>query len=190
MFTRPSKPKSYVNMETLDLAEDRRLRLIIYGSALGGALILALIGHLLVPVTYLFAVAGIWAMIFRMVLIVLGIAAYCLLHEYVHSLFIKLMTGYWGKVVFSGWHAHCECSEYFTVKGYLLSTFAPVVLLGLLLTLILVLVPEKLFWPVYIIQIINLAGSAGEYYVAYKLLKRKQNVLIIDEEDWLTIWSE
>ena len=77
-----------------------------------------------------------------------------------------------------------------TVKEYLKVSFAPVLVPGALLLLLTLILPAKFFWQVYIIQIINLAGAAGEVYIAYKLIKMKKDARIEDDVTSITIWSK
>ena len=49
--------------------------------------------------------------------------------------------------------------------------------------------PDRLFWQVYIIQMINIAGAAGELYAAYRLIKEKKELAVLDDGEKLTYWT-
>ena len=77
----------------------------------------------------------------------------------------------------------------FTLKGYLIYCFAPVVIIGVVLLILNLVLPDRLFWQVYIIQMINIAGAAGELYAAYRLIKEKKELAVLDDGEKLTYWT-
>ena len=51
---------------------------------------------------------------------------------------------------------------------------------GALLQVAVARLPAPWFWPLWIVQISNLSGSAGDLYCAWALLRMKGDVLIQD----------
>ena len=54
---------------------------------------------------------------------------------------------------------------YTKLLRYLIIAFAPVVILGIILAVLTVAFYETAFWTLYLIQIVNLSGAAGDFYV-------------------------
>ena len=42
-------------------------------------------------------------------------------------------------------------------------------------------VPGEFFWCLYIIQIFNISGSAGDFYTVWRVTRMPKGVLIYDE---------
>ena len=68
----------------------------------------------------------------------------------------------------------------FTRKQYMIISFAPVVILGILIAVLTAAFYETAFWALYIIQILNLSGAAGDFYVGYLIARSGNDVLVRD----------
>ena len=190
MSAQKSKPEGFNDKETLDLRADKKLRLSINGAALAAAAVLTLLGCLYEPVTRFYDAAGVWRLLLRFVLLLAGMGVYFFLNEYIRRLMIEKVTGKKAQAVREKPCVFTAPARCLSVKEYLKISFAPVLALGVLLLLLTLILPAKLFWQVYIIQIINLAGAAGEVYIAYKLLKVKKDARVQDDVTSITIWSK
>ena len=190
MSAKKSKPEGFKNKETIDLRADKKLWLGINGAALAAAMVLVLLGCLYEPVTRFFDAAGGWMLLLRFVLLLVGMGVYFYMNEYIRRFMIEKLTGKAAQVVREKPCVFTAPTRSLTVKEYLKVSFVPVLALGALLLLLMLVLPEKLFWQVYIIQIINLAGAAGEVYIAYKLLKMKKDARIEDDVTSITVWSK
>ena len=67
---------------------------------------------------------------------------------------------------------------------------APVVFWGIVIAVINVLVPEGWFWVVYMIQVTNLSGAAGDLYVTVKFSRFPKDILIKDHGVGMTVFSK
>ena len=190
MSAKKRKPEGFKNKKTIDLKADKKLWLSINGAALAAAAALVLLGCLYEPVTRFFDAAGAWRLLLRFVLLLVGMGVYFFLNEYIRRFMIEKVTGKAALVVREKPCVFTAPARCLTVKEYLKISFAPVLALGALLLLLMLILPAKLFWQVYIIQIINLAGAAGDVYTAYMLLKMKKDVQIEDDVTSITIWSK
>ena len=190
MSAKKSKPEGFKNKETIDLRADKKLWLGINGAALAAAMVLVLLGCLYEPVTRFFDAAGAWRLLLRFVLLLVGMGVYFFLNEYIRRFMIEKLTGKAAQVVREKPCVFTAPTRSLTVKEYLKVSFVPVLALGALLLLLMLVLPEKLFWQVYIIQIINLVGAAGDVYIAYKLLRMKKDVRIEDDVTSITVWSK
>ena len=190
MSAKKRKPEGFKNKKTIDLKADKKLWLSINGAALTAAAALVLLGCLYEPVTRFFDAAGAWRLLLRFALLLVGMGVYFFLNEYIRRFMIEKVTGKAALVVREKPCVFTAPARCLTVKEYLKISFAPVLALGALLLLLMLILPAKLFWQVYIIQIINLAGAAGDVYTAYMLLKMKKDVQIEDDVTSITIWSK
>ena len=190
MSAKKRKPEGFKNKKTIDLKADKKLWLSINGAALTAAAALVLLGCLYEPVTRFFDAAGAWRLLLRFALLLVGMGVYFYLNEYIRRYMIEKLTGKAALVVREKPCVFTAPARCLTVKEYLKISFAPVLALGALLLLLMLILPAKLFWQVYIMQIINLAGAAGDVYTAYMLLKMKKDVQIEDDVTSITIWSK
>lgn len=189
MYCYKEKPEAFKTEYVIDPEGDKKLRLYLSLGAVGLAAVLVGIGCIFVPITKLYDVGGVGRFILRAVLIIVMAAVYYCVHELVHSYVLKRLTGITAKIVFEKFHARCVSDTVFTLKGYLIYCFAPVVIIGVVLLILNIVLPDKFFWQVYIIQIINIAGAAGEFYAAYMLIKEKKELAVLDDGEKLTYWT-
>lgn len=66
---------------------------------------------------------------------------------------------------------------------------APVVLWGIVLLIINLLVSDEWIWIVYLIQITNISGAAGDFYVTAKFLKMPEDILVKDRGVSMTVYA-
>lgn len=178
------------NKETIDIRTDKNLWLRINGAAAAAAAVLALLGCLCEPVTRFFDVGGAWRLLLRFILTFAGMAAYLFLNEYIRKYMIEKITGKGALKVREKPYLLLLPSRLITGREYLRISFAPVFVLGALLLLLMLILPAKLFWEVYIIQIVNLAGATGDVFIAYKLFKLKTDTQIEYDGTAIIIWSK
>lgn len=190
MLAFAEKPKEYKNEKAIDLGSERMLKVCIYAAAIAAAALLASIGNLHIPITVLFDADGVLWLVLRFAIVIVCIELYYLLHELIHSHISKKLSGTKAEIVREKIYAYSVSNSYFGLKAYLILSFAPIVIIGVVLLLLTIILPDKLFWQVYIIQIINLAGAAGDVYVAFKLLREKQDIVIKDNGTTVSYWTK
>lgn len=74
-------------------------------------------------------------------------------------------------------------------QGYLFIALAPVVLWGMVLLVITFIVPTSWFWVVYFVQVMNISGAVGDFYVTVKFLKFPKDILVKDSGIGMTVYS-
>ena len=57
---------------------------------------------------------------------------------------------------------------------------APIVVWGIVLTLLLRDIPEQYWWYLYAVQILNISGCVGDLFVTYRILKAPKKTLVLD----------
>ena len=111
-----------------------------------------------------------------------GLVVYLLLHEGVHGMCIKVFTGgpaQYGFELRAGM-AYASSRFFFRRTAYMIIALAPIVVWGIVLTLLLRDIPEQYWWYLYAIQIFNVSGAAGDLFVTYRILTMPKDVLVLD----------
>lgn len=190
MYAQLKKPERFKNESVIDIKSDKKLKLYISAATIAAVLVLAVIGNLFVPVTRLYDTGGFWMLALRFALILIGILIYYWLHEYIHLYIENRMTGIKAGIKREKLFAYSESRSYFSLDTYIKYCFAPVVVLGVILLLLMLILPAKYFWQVYIIQIINIAGAMGDAFVVIRLKREKQELVIKDNGTSVSYWTK
>ncbi len=180
-------PEGYAPLLAVDLQKNKKLALLVNLLALVIAVPLLLIGFVVSPIvldlsdTTLFLRLGVMAV---------GYVFYIILHELVHGVFIRIFSGKRAKYGFTGMYAYAGSDAYFHKWPYLVIALAPVVIWGGVLAVLCALLPPAWFWVVYFIQIGNLSGAAGDFYVTVRFLGLPRDILVRDYGVGMTVFSQ
>ncbi len=172
-------PEGYREFKTVDLLNNKKELLTVNLAALllGGVMVLP--AALLVPFPLLHKESVV--NIFVPLLFLVALFLYVLLHEAVHGVFMKKLSNVKPYFGFKGFmYAYAGSTAFFDKRSYILIALAPVVLLGLALLLANLLLSVEWFWFVYIIQIVNISGAAGDIYVMNIIRKAPADTLVCD----------
>lgn len=181
-------PPNYRRLLDIDLQKDKKLALLVNGLSL----LIAVPMVLLAPVSVLSLLdmsLGIRPAFLRLCVALVGMVAYIFLHELVHGIFIRHFSGVKAHYGFTGLYAYAGSDAYFNKKSYLIIALAPVVIWGLVLAVLTLLVPQSWFWPVYLIQICNISGAAGDLYVTVKFAGLPADILVQDSGVAMRVFS-
>ena len=190
MYAQINKPKKLKEKKRIDIAENKKTQMYIYGAAAAVSIIMIVIGLLIEPISTLFDTTGVITLILRFVIVIAILAACLYLHEYIHVLTIKKFSGEKCKIEFRKKYACVLTDSYFSKRGYLIVSFAPVAIIGVILLLLMIILPSKCFWILYVAEILNIAGATGDVYTAILLLKEKDGLWIKDEVNNITYWKK
>lgn len=171
-------PAGYALTEKIDLMRNRKQALLVNGAALLMMAFLIAFGFALKPA---FEIAFDLKTALLLLLLCVASVVYMVLHELVHGVFIRRYSHRKPKYGFTGMYAYAGSDAYFDKWQYLCIAFAPVVLLGILLAVLNVIFYEKLFWFFYLLQVFNLSGAAGDFYVSERLRRYPPDTLIFDD---------
>jgi hypothetical protein len=116
--------------------------------------------------------------------------SYMFLHELTHGLFIQLISHEKPKYNLSFPYLTTGANVYLTRTSFIIVCLAPVVLWGLILIAALVIIPETWFFIVFIVLIVNFAGSAGDYFQFIKVLKIPKDALLKDDGHLTVVYSK
>ena len=86
-------------------------------------------------------------------------------------------------------YAYAGSDAYFGKKPYIVIALAPVVVWGVVLLILNLLAGDGWFWVVWLIQVSNLSGAAGDLYVTAKLSKMSADILIQDSGVSMTVYE-
>ncbi len=182
-------PEGYQPYLNIDLQKNKKSAFLVNGLALLIGVIMAVLMHRAIPIDTLFDMSkGIGDYILRFGVLAEGIFAYIFLHEAVHGVAMKLCGTKKVKYGFTGLYAFAGSNDYYGKISYIFIALAPIILWGIVLLIINILVPEPWFWVIYIIQIINISGAAGDIYVTVRFLKLPRNILVKDVGTSMTVY--
>lgn len=184
-------PEGYKEIYSVDLQKDKKAALLVNVIGVIIMLVMGVPMHFVVPVTKLFDMsAGLGAYFLRFGAMLVLTLAYLVLHELVHGVAMKLCGTKKVKYGFTGMYAFAGSEDYYSKKPYIFIALAPVVLWGVVLAGINPFVPEQWFWVVYFIQIFNISGAAGDFFVTAKFSRMPKDILIHDSGVGMTVYSK
>lgn len=184
-------PENYRELLSIDLQKDKKTALLVNMAAVGAMVVLALIGLLLVPFrTLLDFSQGFGLYFLRLGVLLAGMFAYIVLHELTHAAVMKAYGAKKLRFGFTGMYAYAGSeADYFAKRPYRHIALAPLVLWALIFGLLSALVPLEWFWVVWILQIANVSGAAGDVYVTLRLLRLPRDLLVRDTGVAMTVYS-
>lgn len=182
-------PEGYREFKTVDLLNNKKEMLTVNLAALLLGAVMVLPAALLVPFHAYHK--ELLYNIFVPLLFLAALFLYILLHEAVHGVFMKKLSNVKPYFGFKGlMYAYAGSTAFFDKRSYMLIALAPVVLLGLVLLLANLLLPVEWFWFVYIIQIVNISGAAGDIYVMNIIRKAPADTLVCDAGVSMKLYSQ
>lgn len=184
-------PAEYEKIYELNLQKDKKTAILVNGLALVIAAVMGVAMHFFVPVTSLFDMEkGLGDYFLRFAVLLLSSFVYIVLHELVHGVAMKAFGTKKVKYGFTGIYAFAGSDDYYGKKSYLTIALAPVVLFAILFAVINPIVPREWFWVVYILQICNISGAAGDLYVTVRFAKMPKNILVNDSGVGMTVYAK
>lgn len=184
-------PAGYAESEKIDLVKHKKQMLLVNGLALLLAAVLVITGMLIQPegASSLFDLKqNALGTAFKCLVILIGIIAYVIGHEAVHGVFMWHYSRVKPNFGFSFTYAYAGSEVYFAKNAYLVIALAPVTVWFAVLGVLNLLVPADWFWVVWFIQIMNVSGAAGDFYVFCRILKVRDTVLVQDTGTAMTVY--
>ncbi len=184
-------PEGYKEIDSIDLQKNKKLALIVNGLAVLIAVAMAVPMHFAVPISALFSMEeGMGDYMLRFGALLVLMVLYMVLHELVHGIAMKICGTKKVKYGFTGLYAFAGSQDFYGKKAYIFIALAPVVLWGIVLAVINPFVPTGWFWVVYMLQIINLSGAAGDLFVTVRFSRLPKDILIKDYGVGMTVFSQ
>lgn len=183
-------PEDYTEILQIDLQKNKRLMLLVNALAIAIGVIMAVPMHFYVPIGSLFSMdKGLFAYSVRFAALVVLMVVYMILHELVHGAAMKLCGTKKVKYGFTGMYAFAGSTDYYPKKPYIFIALAPVVLWGAVIALINPFVPSEWFWVVWLLQIINISGAAGDIYVTCHFSRLPADILVRDHGTGMKVYG-
>jgi len=181
-------PEGYKEIKQIDLQKDKKLAGLVNGLAF------IVMAAMVIPMLFIVPIKSFMAdgkiMYFaKLGVVVVGMIVYIVLHEVVHGIVMKYYSKIKPTYGFTGMYAYAGSSAYFCKKHYIVIALAPIVLWGVVLLILNLIVPTGWFWVVYLIQMMNISGAAGDLYVSVSFSKLPADILINDTGVNMTIYS-
>lgn len=183
-------PDNYEQIFEVDLQKDKKKALLI--NLLGAAIMIAMVipALFIVPITALFDMsAGLGMYALRFGVLIAANIVYIILHELTHGVAMKLCGTKKIKYGFTGLYAFAGSDDYYGKGSYIFIALAPVVLWGVILVVICPLLPAEWFWVAYTVQIANIGGAAGDFYVTAKFSRFPADILVKDSGVGMRVYS-
>lgn len=183
-------PMGYRQIFSVNLQKDKKTAMVINIGAVIIGIIMAVPMHFYISITSLFDFSqGMGNYLARFIVLMVSMIAYIILHEAVHGVAMKICGTKKIKYGFTGLYAFAGSDDFYDKRSYIFIALAPVVLWGIVLAVINCFVPESWFWVVYLIQIANISGAAGDIYVTAKFSKMPNDILVKDIGVGMTVYS-
>lgn len=184
-------PEGYKQIYSIDLQKNKKMAFLVNLLAVFIALVLIVPMHFLIPISYLFDMKnGIGNYIIRFISFLVLMVLYMVLHELVHGIAMKICGTQKVKYGFTGMYAFAGSDDYYNKKSYVFIALAPVVFWGFVIAIINPFVPVEWFWIVYMLQVVNLSGAAGDLFVTIRFSRFPKEILVKDYGVGMTVFSK
>ena len=190
MKAKQELPAGFKEHFKLDLKSNKQM-LIVNGISLGIVLIMIFVMNFFVPINTILGDGENLGDLAEKLIILAGLMfVYVILHEAVHGITMKIFGAKRLKFGFKSMYAYAGSDEYFGKIEYIVIALAPVIVWGIVFVVINAVVPASYFWFVYVLQIINVSGAAGDIYVSIRFAGLDRAVLIQDTGTSMIVYAK
>lgn len=183
-------PENYIQRTVIDLEKDKKAFWFVNILSLVIAALMVAIGVWAVPLDLEpDADNFVLELLLPLIVLLAGIFAYIVLHEAVHGVFMYAFSRVRPRFGFKLVFAYAGSEAYFDKIRYIVIALAPVVFWGMVLLIIDLFCKGIWFWVFYIIQVCNVGGAAGDFYVTAKILRMPKDILIQDTGTQMTVFA-
>ena len=183
-------PENYIQRTVIDLEKDKKAFWFVNILSLVIAALMVAIGVWAVPLDLEpDADNFVLELLLPLIVLLAGIFAYIVLHEAVHGVFMYAFSRVRPRFGFKLVFAYAGSEAYFDKIRYIVIALAPVVFWGMVLLIIDLFCKGIWFWVFYIIQVCNVGGAAGDFYVTAKILRMPKAILIQDTGTQMTVFA-
>lgn len=190
MKSYPTLPQGYVPFASIDLVHNKKQFWIVNGLSVVLCVIMwvlpALWGYSLLDFN---GEESLSAYFLRVGIAIVGLLAYIALHELTHGIVMKACGAsvrYGYKVVY----AYAGSDAYFTRSAYIVIALAPVVVWGIVFAVLAACLPREWFPTVWLWQLVNIGGAAGDFYCTCRILRAPRDTLVQDTGTAMTFYRK
>lgn len=182
-------PEGYGEILKIDLQKDKKLMLLVNGIALIIMVVMFAVAACFVPLSTLFDFDNLSDLRLRLIVMCVLMILYIVLHEAVHGIVMRCYCSAKVKFGFTGMYAFAGSQGYYCRKHYTVIALAPIVVWGIVLLIANFFVNESWFYVVYLVQVANISGAAGDLYVSWRMGRLPADILIQDSGVAMTVYS-
>ena len=168
-------------------AKNKKLAIGVNAFSLAIMMVMFVLGTIIVPLRVQWESRH--DVLLSMLFLLLSVVVYIVAHELIHGFFFKRYSDKRAKYGFTGLYAYAGSDAYFNKRQYLVIGLSPVVILGFLSLLLNVFLSTEWFWRIYFLQLINLSGAAGDFYIVNLMRKLPADMLVQDTGLSMTFYS-
>ena len=186
-------PKDYSEYYHVNLQTDKKTALFINTFGLIFMLALIALTHFaILPISYFFNMDdGLMIYFLRIAVMAASLIAYVILHELTHAAVMKFFGAKNLRFGFTGLYAFAGSDlDYLDKHAYLFVAMAPLVVWGIIFTILLIFVPALWFWIIAFLQINNIVGSVGDLFVTFKFIRMPEDILVKDTGIEMFVYSK
>ena len=187
MKSYPTLPQGYVPFATIDLVHNKKQFWIVNGLSVALCVIMLILPFLWGRSLRGFVGEGSLSALLLRLGALAGIFAYIALHELTHGAVMKACGAsvrYGYKVVYA------YSDAYFTRPAYVAIALAPVVVWGIVFAVLAACLPREWFPTVWLWQLVNIGGAAGDFYCTCRILRAPRDTLVQDTGTAMTFYRK
>ncbi len=183
-------PEGYGKIYSVDLQKNKKMMIAVNAIAVVIAAVMVFVGSMFVSFDAMFSMdAGMGMYCLRFASLMVLTVLYMVLHELVHGAAMKICGTKKVRYGFTGAYAFAGSDDYYDKSAYIFIALAPVVLWGAVIALVNPFVPESWFWVVYFLQIMNISGAAGDFFVTVRFSLLPKDILVKDHGVGMEVYS-
>ena len=184
-------PEGYSEIFSLDLQKNKKANITVNLLAVIIGVLMIVPMHFYIPITELFSYEqGESLFLIRFFALLILSIVYIVLHEMVHGIAMKICGTKKVKYGFVGQYAFAGSEDYYNKKAYIFIALAPIIFWGIVLLIVQLFVPAEWFWIIYLIQVFNISGAAGDLYVTVLFSRMPKDILIYDYGVGMSVFSK
>lgn len=184
-------PVDYKKNYSVNFQKDKKTMMIVNGLAILIVILMIVPANLYIPISSFFSMEfGFIVYITKIIVLLTGSIIYMVLHELIHGITMKYFGTKKVKYGFTGLYAFAASDDYYDKKSYIVIALAPVVVFLFVFLIITIIVNRNWFWVAYMLQVINISGAAGDFFVTYKFYKMPKDLLVKDNGISMDIYSK
>ena len=189
MTSYPTLPQGYVPFAPIDLVHNKKQFWIVNGLSAALCVIMLILPFLWGQSLRGFVGEGSLSALLLRLGVVAGLLAYIALHELTHGVVMKACGAsvrYGYKVAY----AYAGSDAYFTRPAYVAIALAPVVVWGIVFAVLAACLPREWFPTVWLWQLVNIGGAAGDFYCTCRILRAPRDTLVQDTGTAMTFYRK
>lgn len=183
-------PEGYVEYDLIDLKNNKKQFWLVQIISVVIMIAMLVGGYFIVGIDDL-EQDGLTTTIIGLVVLIAGFIAYIVLHEAVHGIVMYLSCRVKPKFGFVGWAAYAGSTAYYDKKHYIVIALAPLVVFGIIFAVLNVFFHSGVwFWVIWMLQIGNVSGAAGDIFCTFKMFGYPKDILVQDTGLAMTVYSK